>query len=507
MMYDIIMFEYNFKTPPRKHQLELLQSTADAPCFAIFWEMRVGKSKLMVDNAAYLFEQDKIDGVLILAPSGVDLNWALDEIPKHLPDHIVKQSRLLRFSGAKKGTKWHKAEVKWNREHTGLAWLIMSYDAIMTAEGKEAAMLFLEKRRCFYVLDESVSIKTPKAKRTQRIVKTAWRAKYRRILDGYPSPNGAFDMYSQIAFLDREFWKRHNWDSFSMFKSYFGEFLSKKGVNSKGDEYAYEKLLGYKNLEKLNQLIAPISSRLLQKDVLDTQPKNYEFRYFELTSKQREMYDTVLKEYMLWLESGELVTMNLAMVRDLRLQQISCGYLPVGEGEPVHMIEGKNPRLELMESLLENKEQKSIIWARYKLDIQLIADMLRGTKRKFVLYTGDTDDDEMVKAKRDFQHGDAQYFVGTPSKGGIGLTLDAAEDIYYYSNSYNLRHRRQSEERATADGKKKAINVFDLVGYETRDKPIIKNLCSKMDISDVILGDKPGNDLRSELKRSLNETC
>lgn len=499
MGHTITMF--NFKTSPRKHQLEILQSTAEMPHFAIFWEMRVGKSKLIIDNAAYLFEQEKINGVLILAPSGVDLNWALDEIPKHLPDDIMKQSRILRFSSSKGGTKWQKAEVKWNREHNGLAWLIMSYDAIMTNDGKEAAMSFLEQRSAFYVLDESVSIKTPKAKRTQRIVRTAHRAKYRRILDGYPSPNGAFDMYSQIAFLDRDFWKRHNWDSFAMFKSYFGEFETQFTST-----HEYEKLLGFKNLEKLNQLIAPISSRLLQKDVLDILPKNYEFRYFELTGKQREMYDQLLEEYKIWLSSGELITASMAMVRDLRLQQISCGYIPVGEDEPVHRIEGRNPRLELMESLVENHHSKAIIWARYKLDIQRIAEMLTANKKKFVLYTGDTNDDDMVKAKRDFQLGDAQYFVGTPSKGGIGLTLDAAEDIYYYSNSYNLRHRRQSEERATADGKKKTINVYDLVGLGTRDKGIIKNLCSKMDISDIILGDKPGSDLRTELRKSLDET-
>lgn len=490
-------FSYIYKTEPRKHQREILEQTAHLPYFAIFWEMRVGKSKLIVDNIGLLYEQGEIDGALILAPNGVDLNWQLDEIPKHLPDRIMAQTRTFRFSTKKSGTKAHKEEIKWLREHTGLAILTMSYDAMLTDNGKEAALLFLEQRKAFYVLDESVSIKTPGAKRTMRIVRTAHRAKYRRILDGYPAPNGAFDMYSQIQFLDHDFWKRHNWDSATMFRQYFGVF--EKAHNHKYN-VDYEKLLGFRNLEELHKIIAPISSRLLQKDVLDIQPKNYEFRYFELSPKQREMYDQMEEEYKVWLTSSELVTANLAMVRELRLQQISCGYLPVGEGEPVHRIEGKNPRLDLMDSLLQNQTEKSIIWARYKLDIQSIEELLRDHKVKFVTYTGDTDDEERIAAKNEFQKGDVQYFLSTPSSGGVGITLDAARNLYYYSNSYNLRHRRQSEERGTADGQQHTTNVYDLIGLKTRDKKIIQNLCRKMNTSDSILGDVAGADIRTQLK-------
>lgn len=492
-------FNYTYKTEPRKHQRELLEQTAHLPFFAIFWEMRVGKSKLMIDNIAYLYQQGEINGALLVAPNGVDLNWALDEIPLHLPDAVAAEMRLFRFSTKKSGTKWHKEQVKWCREHTGLAIMIMSYDAFMTDNGKEAALKFMDERQAFYVLDESVSIKTPGAKRTMRITRTGWRAKYKRILDGYPSPQGAFDLYSQIKFLDEDFWLRHRWDSATAFRNHFGVFEDARNHSTGTD---YQVLLGYKNLEDLNKIIAPISSRLLQRDVLNIQPKNYEFRYFELNPAQRKLYDQLENDYKVWVDSGELVTANLAMVRELRLQQISCGYLPVGEGEPVHRIEGKNPRLEITEELLEHQTEKCIIWARYKLDIELIVDMLRSKKNtKFVVYTGDTNDEDRVKAKLDFQKGDAQYFVGTPASAGIGLTLHAAKNEYYYSNSYNLRHRKQSEDRAITDGQNYSINIFDIVGLNTRDKKIIQKLCSKMDTSDIILGDSPGMDIRSQLRQ------
>ncbi len=496
--------EYTYKTAPRDHQKKILEATCESPAHALFLEMGSGKTKIMIDNIAYLYQQGKINGALVVAPNGVDLNWITDEIPKHCPDSVLKSSRIFRFSTKKSGAKYHKEAVKWNREHTGLSWLVMSYDAFMTDNGKEAALLFLEKREVFYLLDESVSIKTPGAKRTMRITRTAWRAKYRRILDGYPTPKGAFDLYSQIKFLDEDFWKRYHWDSAVAFRNYFGEFETRKNWAADKD---YEVFLGFKNLEELNKIIAPISSRVLKKDVLDLPPKIYQPRYFELTPKQRELYEQLQEEYKIWIDSDTLITASLAMVRELRLQQISCGYLPVGEGEPVHIIEGKNPRLDLLEQLIEDDDEPTIIWARYRLDIELISQLLTKLKKKFALYTGGTDDDDRLAARKNFQNGEIQYFVATQDAAGIGLTLHAAKKMIYYSNSYNLRHRKQSEDRAHRDGLQHPLNIIDLLGYETRDKKIMLNLCGKMDTGDIILGDGAGqHDLRSQLREWVTES-
>lgn len=492
---------YIYKTQPRKHQKEFLERTSHLKAHAVHWEMGTGKTKVMIDNIAMLFLEGEIDGALVVAPNGIDLNWIIDEMPAHLPDNVAEQTRICRFTTKSAGTKRQQAEVKWCREHSGLAWMLMSYDAFMTWEGKEAALKFLEQRKAFYILDESTRIKTPGAKRTKRVVLTAHRAKYRRTLTGTPMPNGAFDIYKQLEFLDENFWKQHGWDNFSMFKNYFGVFEKAFGKNSQ----EFEKLLGFRNLQELNKLIAPISSRVLKTDALDLPPKIYQTRWFELIPQQRKLYDELKEEFKVWLDSQTLVTANLAMVRLLRLQQISCGYLPVGEGEPVHRIEGKNPRLELLEEVIEDFNDKMIIWARYRLDIDLIADMLKGRGGRFVIYDGRIDDEELIRAKQDFQKGDAQWFVGNPAKGAEGITLHAAKTATYYSNSYNLNHRLQSEDRCHRDGLKHSVNYVDLLGKGTQDKNMLMNLCGKMNVSDAVLGDAPGMDIRSQLKNWLEE--
>jgi SNF2 family DNA or RNA helicase len=498
------MLDYTYKVAPRNHQREFLEQHAETKAFAIHWEQGTGKTKVAIDNIAYLYLKGKIDGALIVAPNGIDLNWIIDEIPTHLPDNVKSQSRVFRYNTKKAKTNSHKENVKWCREHTGLAWMTMSYDAFMTEDGKVAALKFLETRKVFYVLDESTRIKSPGAKRTQRIVRTAWRAAYRRTLTGTPMPNGAFDIYKQMEFLDPDIWVRNNLESLAAFKSYFGVFAEAQvGRTSDGNTYDYQRCVGYKNLEELNKLIAPISSRKLKRDVLDLPPKIYQPRYFDLSPKQQEFYKQMKEEFHIWLNEQTLVTANLAMVRILRLQQISCGYLPTGTDEPVHMIPGGNPRLELLEELIEDFTDKAIIWARYRLDIDLIAELLKKKQLSYAIYDGRTTDEELVQAKQEFQKGNLQFFISNPAKGSEGITLHAAKTVIYYSNSFNLQHRLQSEDRAHRDGLKHAVNYIDLLGKDTIDKRILENLCGKMDTSDIVLGDTPGVDIRTQLSSWL----
>ncbi len=79
---------YKFKSKPYKHQFNAWLRSKDEENFALFMEMGTGKSKVTIDNFAYLYDQGKIDSVLLVAPKGVYRNWIDREIPKHLPDHI-----------------------------------------------------------------------------------------------------------------------------------------------------------------------------------------------------------------------------------------------------------------------------------------------------------------------------------------------------------------------------------------------------------------------------------
>ena len=84
---------------------------------------------------------------------------------------------------------------------------------------------------------------------------------------------------------------------------------------------------------------------------------------------------------------------------------------------------------------------------------------------------------------------DTRFFVGNPQTGSMGITLTAASAVVYYSNSYNLEHRLQSEDRAHRIGQDKNVLYVDLRCKGTVDEKIIKALKSKKNIAQQIMGD------------------
>ena len=82
------MINYKFKTKPYEHQLKALEKSWAQDTYALFMEMGTGKSKVLVDNIAILYDRVGIGGALIVAPKGVYKNWDQIEFPTHMPDHI-----------------------------------------------------------------------------------------------------------------------------------------------------------------------------------------------------------------------------------------------------------------------------------------------------------------------------------------------------------------------------------------------------------------------------------
>ena len=82
-----------------------------------------------------------------------------------------------------------------------------------------------------------------------------------------------------------------------------------------------------------------------------------------------------------------------------------------------------------------------------------------------------------------------QYFLGNPKVGGVGIDLYTAERVYYYSNSYALEDRIQSEDRAHRIGLRNPIEYEDFIALETVEERIIQALRDKQEVATIIYGD------------------
>ena len=481
--------DYQFRTKPFDHQFEEFMAHAEDIARATFWEQGTGKSKLTIDTLAYLYQQERIEAMLVLAPNGVHRNWVEEEIPKHLPEELLANTRMHTYQTPKCKTKWHQKALRDLWKHKGLIVLAMSYDAIMTDGGRAACWAILKDRKCFYVIDESARIKTPGAKRTKRVIASAKYATYRRALTGTPVTNSPFDVYTQLLFVDPGIWKRHGINTFLGFKTTFGIWQKRMIANGSFDE-----LVEYQHLNHLKEIVDSISSRVTKDEVLDLPERLYSKRTFDLDPKQRRLYDDLATEYMTFLETGEVVTAALAIVRMTRFQQIVCGYLPAdGEDEPLVDICKVNPRLSLLKEICEDLEHPTIIFARYTRDVDLIMALLGSGA---VRYDGQVNFDDRAIALDRFQKGigePAKFFVAKASVAGEGLNLTKARTVIYYSNTFKLDERLQSEARPHRIGQEHPVHYIDIVANGTIDRHISRALASHLDIASKITGDELRN--------------
>ena len=166
--------------------------------YAYFMEMGCGKSKVLIDNITWLYQNQMINTAVIVAPKGVYRNWSEKEIPAHMPDHIEKHIGV-----------WNPAPtLKQKRELTklfevshDLKILVINVEAFSTKKGVAFVEKFILAHNVLIAVDESTTIKNPKAQRTKNLLKLAINTKYRRILTGFPVTQSPLDLYSQSTFL------------------------------------------------------------------------------------------------------------------------------------------------------------------------------------------------------------------------------------------------------------------------------------------------------------------
>jgi SNF2 family DNA or RNA helicase len=144
-------------------------------------------------------------------------------------------------------------------------------------------------------------------------------------------------------------------------------------------------------------------------------------------------------------------------------------------------------------AVLEETSGKVIIWANYRRDIENIKLALQKEygMTSVATYYGDTEAEERQAIVEQFQDpsNELRFFVGNPRTGGYGLTLTAANTVIYYSNSFDLEVRLQSEDRAHRIGQTNKVTYVDLIAKDTVDEHIVKALRNKINIASQVLGE------------------
>jgi SNF2 family DNA or RNA helicase len=306
-------------------------------------------------------------------------------------------------------------------------------------------------------------------------------SKYRRIMTGSPVTRNPLDLFSQCYFLDPFHLNHESYYSFRM------RYAIMKTANIAGRKI--QLVSGFRNLGELSEKLKPFSYRVLKEDCLDLPDKIYMKRQIKLSSEQLKVYDQMRKEALATLNGKKVTTVN-ALTQLMRLHQITCGHFTSDDGMTQSI---KNNRINELMDVLEETEGKAIIWAHYQYDItNIIKEVVKvHGPGSIVDYYGLTPQDERQPNIKKFQSDPkCRFMVGTPSTGGYGITLTAANTVIYYSNGYDLEKRLQSEDRAHRIGQKKSVTYVDILADKTVDEKIVKSLRKKINIASEVLGEE-----------------
>ena len=469
---------YKFRTKPYKHQLTALEKSWNKETYAYFMEMGTGKTKVLIDNMSMLYDKGKINGALIIAPKGVIKTWYEQEIPTHLPEHIQNVSVLWQSNINK--TQQEKLETLFETG-TDLHILIMNVEALSTEKGVKFATKFLISHKVLMAIDESTTIKTPTAKRTKNIIGLGKYSKYRRIMTGSPVTKNPLDLYTQCEFLDPYLL------DFASYYAFRNRYAVMKTMHVRGR--SIQVVHAFQNMGELSEKLKGFSYRVLKEDCLDLPPKNWIKRHITLSKEQEKIYKQ-MKEHALATLNGKVTSTMTVITQLMRLQQITCGHFVADDGTTQEI---KNNRITELMDVLDEIEGKAIIWGHWQKDIQNMVSEIEKVHGpgSVVDYYGLTPQDERQDNIRKFQSDPkCRFMVGTPSTGGYGITLTAANTVIYYSNGYDLEKRLQSEDRAHRIGQKKNVTYIDIIAEKTVDEKIVKSLRKKINIASEVLGEE-----------------
>jgi len=470
--------EFQFFTEPYAHQREAFLASCQSAVYALLMDMGTGKTKVVIDTMAFNFEEGRINFILVSAPKGVIANW-IAEIDKHLPERIPRKIVLWKpnLTKAKR-----KELMELYEDPDGLKILLMNVEAFSTKKGVDVAEFFVKKFKTLMIVDESTTIKNRKAKRTKAICAVGRGAVMRRILTGSPVTKSPMDLYSQMEFLD---------PGILGFRSYYA-FQGRYAIVQRRTlgSHSFNHVVGFRRLDELTEKLQDHSYRVRKEDCLDLPDKVYMSRSVELTKEQSDAYVQMKHLALARLDNGEMATTKNVLTQIMRLQQICLGHLTDDDGV---VNELPSNRLSSLLDICDEVQGKAIIWATWTRDIRSIAEALRDRFSVPAVATlhGETPDSERQEIVETFQdrQSELRFLVGHPKTGGFGLTLTAANTVIYYSNSYDLELRVQSEDRAHRIGQENKVTYVDLLSPDTIDEKIVGALRSKIRIADQILGE------------------
>lgn len=520
--------------PPMQHQSNTLDETANVKAYALFWGCGAGKS--CGEILRYRWKcatEDRLIKWLIVCPLVVMENWKR-EIAKFSK---IPASAIQIVNGIKENSRAKKKvssmKVKLEQFATPAKQIFITNTEtlqgltqkvelrggrkVKSLKRKEILEAMLAMNFEYITIDESHRFKNPTGVRSKSLHILGDQAcvKYKTILTGTPILNDPSDIWAQYRFVAP-------WIFLENFGSFRRKYFVDKNAGMPSNVYFPNWVLNPGAAGELREKIHSISSVVTKEEVLDLPKKTRTRIDVPLSAQQKKLYGQMSKEMVatiatkekvdimpstldetlreqleeMGLNTSKVMSVDLAIVKGLRLQQIVSGIFTDDETGKTHLIDNEADRI--LESLLDmhiNKQaaqkNKVIIWCVFKDSYKILGDICKRVlpKGMFCTYlTGQQDYEEKINNMDTFNDDpNCCVIIANQGAGGTGVNLVASNKDYYYSRDFSLEKDLQSDARNHRGGQLREVERFDFVRGGTIDEQAYLALAKKKGMAKDIL--------------------
>lgn len=459
---------FKFKTNPYEHQIIGFNFGLNNDRWLLGDEMGLGKTKQVIDIAvAKKLQKGYKHCLIICGVNGLKWNWRNEVYTHSNEDAYILGQRIRRG----------KIVIDSNADKLTDAELLASNDAYFIITNietlRDEAIAGELKIACdtgvigMIAFDECHKAKNPLSDQGKGILKL--QAETMIAMTGTPLMNQPFDLYIILKWLGYE---KH---AFGAFKKHYADY---------GGFGGYE-VIGYKNLDELQERLDEIMLRRKKEEVLDLPEKTYIDEYVEMTKKQKKIYDEVTMDIKSNIDQIKMANNPLAEL--IRMRQ-ATGY--TGILSSTIQESAKLDRMEeLVDEAIENGK-KVVIFSNW---LQMTSPIKQRLQKKYycAMITGEVNEEARNRAVEEFQTNDrCKVIIGTSGAMGTGLTLTAGTVEIFMDEPWNMALKEQCVDRCHRIGQKNNITIYTLMCKDTIDQRIHELVERKGAMADILVDGK-----------------
>lgn len=425
-----------------KYQIYASEYIISHPISAVFLECGLGKTIVTLTAINdIMFDYFDAGKVLVICPLRIGLNvWKQEckkwEHTKNIRCSIAIGSEKERLKALKEKSDIYiinRENVDWLINKSGMPF---NYDMI--------------------VVDELSSFKSHRSKRFKALMKV--RPKIKRIvgLTGTPSPNSLMDLWAEFRLLDMG-------ERLGRFIGQYREIYFKPDKRNGPIIYSYKPLPFAE--DAIYEKISDITVSMKAEDYLKMPEKINNEVFVNLSSKERDIYETLKKDLVVSIKDKDIDAVNAAALSNKLLQMASGSVYD----EDKNMIHIHDRKLDALEDLIEGANGKPVLIAYwYKSDLKRIKDRF---------------DVRELKTSKDFKEwnqGKIPVAIIHPASAGHGLNLQAGgSTLVWFSLTWSLELYEQTNARLYRQGQKETVVIHHILAKDTIDEDVMKALKNK----------------------------